>query len=90
MWKFEEIKRSNGNLTEGPVWDGSGLIFTDGKSNSLLRFDPAKNSIDIYFEGTMGPNGLNFNSNTELFGCEQKGRKIVKYSNENIENSLEE
>ena len=90
MWKFEEIKRSNGNLTEGPVWDGNGLIFTDGKSNRLLRFDPAKNSIDIYFEGTMGPNGLNFNSNTELFGCEQKGRRIVKYSNGNIETVVTE
>ena len=41
MWKFEEIKRANGNLTEGPVWDGTGLIFTDGRSNRLLRYDPS-------------------------------------------------
>ena len=79
MWKFEEIKRANGNLTEGPVWDGKGLIFTDGRSNRLLRYDPSTNQTDIFFNNTEGPNGLNFNSKGELFGCEQKGRKIVKY-----------
>ena len=79
MWKFEEIKRANGNLTEGPVWDGKGLIFTDGRSNRLLRYDPSTNQTDIFFNHTEGPNGLNFNSKGELFGCEQKGRKIVKY-----------
>jgi gluconolactonase len=79
MWKFEEIKRANGNLTEGPVWDGKGLIFTDGRSDRLLRYDPSTNQTDIFFNNTEGPNGLNFNSKGELFGCEQKGRKIVKY-----------
>jgi gluconolactonase len=79
MWKFEEIKRANGNLTEGPVWDGKGLIFTDGRSDRLLRYDPSTNQTDVFFNNTEGPNGLNFNSKGELFGCEQKGRKIVKY-----------
>ena len=48
-------------------------------SNRLLRYDPSTNQTDIFFNNTEGPNGLNFNSNGELFGCEQKGRKIVKY-----------
>ena len=54
MWKFEEIKRANGNLTEGPVWDGKGLIFTDGRSNRLLKYDPSTNQTDIFFNNTEG------------------------------------
>ena len=83
MWKFEEIKRANGNLTEGPVWDGNGLIFTDGRSDRLLRYDPTTSQIDIFFNNTDGPNGLNFNSKGDLFGCEQRGRRIVKYEGSN-------
>ena len=83
MWKFEEIKRANGNLTEGPVWDGKGIIFTDGRSDRLLKYDPSSNKTDIFFGSTNGPNGLNFNSKGELFGCEQKGRGIVKYEDDN-------
>tara|TARA_B100000902_G_scaffold388328_1_gene433740 strand:+ start:363 stop:1229 length:867 start_codon:yes stop_codon:yes gene_type:complete len=83
MWKFEEIKRANGNLTEGPVWDGNGLVFTDGRSNRLLRYDPITSQIDIFFNNTDGPNGLNFNSKGDLFGCEQRGRRIVKYEGSN-------
>lgn len=83
MWKFEEIKRANGNLTEGPVWDGKVIIFTDGRSNRLLKYDPSSNQTDIFFSSTNGPNGLNFNSKGELFGCEQKGRRIVKYEDDN-------
>tara|TARA_Y100001970_G_C14115079_1_gene793095 strand:- start:189 stop:1067 length:879 start_codon:yes stop_codon:yes gene_type:complete len=81
MWKFEELKRANGNLTEGPVWDGKNILFTDGRENRILRFDPSTNNISIDIEGTFGVNGLNYNSKGELFGCEQKGRRIVRYEN---------
>ena len=81
MWKFEELKRANGNLTEGPVWDGKNILFTDGIENRILRLDPSTNDISIDIEGTLGVNGLNYNSKGELFGCEQKGRRIVRYEN---------
>ena len=41
MWKFEEIKRANGNLTEGPVWDGKVIIFTDGLWVASIKCMPA-------------------------------------------------
>jgi len=81
MWKFEELKRANGNLTEGPVWDGKNILFTDGRENRILKLDPSTNNISIDIEGTLGVNGLNYNSKGELFGCEQKGRRIVRYDN---------
>ena len=84
MWKFEELKRANGNLTEGPVWDGKNIFFTDGRENRILKLDPSTNNISINIEGTLGVNGLNYNSKGELFGCEQKGRRIVRYDNGEI------
>ena len=84
MWKFEELKRANGNLTEGPVWDGKNIFFTDGRESRILKLDPSTNNISINIEGTLGVNGLNYNSKGELFGCEQKGRRIVRYDNGEI------
>ena len=84
MWKFEELKRANGNLTEGPVWDGKNIFFTDGRESRILKLDPSTDNISINIEGTLGVNGLNYNSKGELFGCEQKGRRIVRYDNGEI------
>ena len=80
----DRLKRANGNLTEGPVWDGKNIFFTDGRESRILKLDPSTNNISINIEGTPGVSGLNYNSKGELFGCEQKGRRIVRYDNGEI------
>ena len=82
MWKFEQLKKANGDLTEGPVWTGSDVLLTDGRKNRILRYDIVSGKIETFLDETFGVNGLNFNSNGELFGCEQKGRRVVKYEND--------
>ena len=78
MWNFEEILPENGDLTEGPAWTGKSLLITDGKSDRILEIDPKSKKSSVWFHGTQGVNGLNFNSKGELFGCEQRGRRIVQ------------
>ena len=87
---FEEILPENGDLTEGPAWTGKSLLITDGKSDRILEIDPKSKKSSVWFHGTQGVNGLNFNSKGELFGCEQRGRRIVQYLENNEKKTIAE
>ena len=90
MWNFEEILPENGDLTEGQAWTGKSLLITDGKSDRILEIDPKSKKSSVWFHGTQGVNGLNFNSKGELFGCEQRGRRIVQYLENNEKKTIAE
>jgi len=83
-WSFELLFPKPGSehtstLTEGPAWDGSGLLFTDIHNNRILRFDPSTGRTDVHREGTNGANGLMLDRDGQLYACEGKGRRIVRY-----------
>jgi gluconolactonase len=78
-WQFEKLAGPFG-LTEGPAWDGTGLIFTDGRNKRLRRYDEATGRVDVWREGTDGVNGLMFDRNGVLYGCEGgAARRVVRY-----------
>lgn len=66
-------------LTEGPSWDGSGLLFTDIRNSRILRFAPNGGRVDIVRTGTNQANGLMFDAAGTLYACEGGGRRIVRY-----------
>jgi gluconolactonase len=66
-------------LTEGPAWDGDGLLFSDIQNDRILRYDPATGRIDVFRTGTEGGNGLMFDAEGRLYGCQQWSRRIVRY-----------
>ena len=85
-WQFEKLAGPFG-LTEGPAWDGTGLIFTDGRNKRLRRYDEATNRVDIWREGTDGVNGLMFDPNGALYGCEGgAARRVVRYDRGGVTN----
>ena len=68
-WEFEVLDPAYGQVTEGPVWDGSGLLFTRIQQSRIMRYDPAANSITIVRENTNYANGMTlgkFRGQTEL------------------------
>ena len=84
-WTFERLAGPY-TLTEGPAWDGSGLLFTDIRNSRVLRFDDATGRIGTWREGTNGANGLMFDRDGQLYACEGKavssgeaGRRVVRY-----------
>ena len=40
-WEFETLDPAYGQVTEGPAWDGSGLLYTRIQQSRIMRFDPA-------------------------------------------------
>lgn len=83
-WNFELLLEPIG-LTEGPAWDGSGLLFTNIPNSRIMRYDAASGACSIFREGTNRANGLMFDQEGRLYGCEggtpgqAGGRRIVRY-----------
>lgn len=77
-WTFERLAGPY-TLTEGPAWDGTGLLFTDINNSRILRFDAATNRIDILRERTNRANGLMFDRERRLYACEGGSRRVVRY-----------
>ena len=77
-WEFEQIAGPF-TLTEGPAWDGEGLLFTDIDASRIMRFDPASGECDVFREHTNRANGLMFDRHGRLHACEQDAGRIVRY-----------
>lgn len=84
-WQFELLFGPT-DLTEGPAWDGSGLLFTHIPQSRILRYDGATGQINVFREGTNRANGLMLDKAGQLYACEggwpemsEIGRRIVRY-----------
>jgi gluconolactonase len=77
-WEFEVLAEPMG-LTEGPVWDGSGLLFTNIPNSRIMRYDATSGEISVFRTGTNNANGLMLDKNGELYACEGGGRRMVRY-----------
>jgi gluconolactonase len=77
-WEFELLVEPIG-LTEGPAWDGSGLLFTNIPNSRIMRWDAGSDSLSVFRTGTNGANGLMFDRDGRLYACEGTGRRMVRY-----------
>ena len=77
-WTFEHIAGPF-SLTEGPVWDGAALLFTDISANRILRYDPRMGKCDVYRTDTHEANGLRLDGKGFLYACEGGSRRITRY-----------
>ena len=78
-WDFELVAGPYNGTTEGPVWDGEALLFSHIPAHQILRYDPKTGEITEYFTGTLRTNGLCFDSQGNLYGCQSAGRRIVRF-----------
>lgn len=77
-WQFETLLEPIG-LTEGPVWDGSSLLFTNIPNSRIMRYDPATGQVGVWREGTNEANGLMLDADGVINACEGGGRQMVRY-----------
>lgn len=77
-WHFEVLLEPIG-LTEGPVWDGRFLFFTNIVNSRIFRYDPEGGEFTVWREGTNEANGLMLDGNGLINACEGGGRRMVQY-----------
>lgn len=78
-WKFELIQEPYGAVSEGPVWDGSGLLYTQIQACRIMRYDPDSGKLSIYREETNYANGLTMDAERRIYACEGGARRVVRY-----------
>ena len=78
-WQFETLLQPIG-LTEGPVWDGSSLLFTNIPNSRIMRYDPDSGQFSVWREGTNAANGLMLDRDGIVNACEGGGRRMAQYS----------
>lgn len=77
-WEFERVAGPY-EFTEGPVWDGSGVLFTDIPNDRIVRFDPETGDCAAVRSDTNGANGLKFGPDGRLYACEGDAHRIARY-----------
>jgi gluconolactonase len=77
-WAFERIAGPF-TLTEGPVWDGEVLLFSDIHASRILRYDPRTGRCAVYRSDTHCANGLRMDAAGRLYACEGGSRRITRY-----------
>jgi len=85
-WTFETLDPAYGAVTEGPAWDGSGLLFTRIQQSRIMRYDPVSGACAVFRENTNCANGLTFDAQGRLYGCEGgaaiDARRVVRYESD--------
>ena len=77
-WQWELIHHHE-FITEGPVWDGRYLFYSEIYANRTWRYDPASGERVVWREGTQRANGMLRAPGGGLLACEGGGRRVVRY-----------
>lgn len=80
-WTFGILTQLQG-LTEGPVWTGDHLLFTNIPNNLIMCLDPATGHISEHLRDTQQSNGLMLDRQGRLYACAGGGRQVVRYTAE--------
>lgn len=81
-WNWEEIA-SHENLTEGPVWDGSALLYNECAAHTTFRWNPKTGKSEVWRSKTGAANGMTFDRSGGLWACEGDAHRVTKLDPEN-------
>ena len=81
-WTFEDAAPMIGSITEGNCWTGTHMLYSNIAHDRIMRLDVVSGLVDVFAENTEGTNGLNFDSDGNLYGCASAGRKIVRFDDD--------
>ena len=66
-------------ITEGPVWDGRYLFYSEIAASRTWRYDPGSGKRVVWREHTQAANGMLRAPGGGLLACEGAGRRVVRY-----------
>jgi gluconolactonase len=89
-WSFEQVvepfetPEGVADVTEGPVWTGEAVLFSDIPNSRVLRYDPETGDCTGHREGTNLGNGLKLGPDGRLYACEQAAHRVVRYDDDGV------
>ena len=85
-WDFQRVAGPYGSATDGPVWDGEALLFTqltfpfNAVDNRILRYNPATGDVTDFRRWTNRTCSLAFSRSGVLYGAQSGGRRLVRFN----------
>lgn len=85
-WDFQRVAGPHGTSTDGPVWDGEALLFTqltfpfNVANNRILRYEPSTGEVTDFRRWTNRTCGLAFSRSGVLYGAQSGGRRLVRFN----------
>ncbi len=85
-WDFQLVAGHFGTPTDGPLWDGEALLFTqltfpfNAANNRILRYDTATGAVSDFRRWTNRTTGLALSSSGVLYGAQSGGRRLVRFN----------
>ncbi len=76
---FELLQEPYGAVSEGPVWDGATLLYTQIQACRIMRFEPSSGSLTVFRDDTNYANGLTMDTQHRIYACEGGARRVVFY-----------
>ena len=76
-WEWELIAKHD-SLTEGPVWDGSALLYNECYAAVTYRWDAENGERIVWRTDTNQSNGMKFDRSGRLFTCEGAANRVVE------------
>ncbi|MCY4484950.1 MAG: SMP-30/gluconolactonase/LRE family protein [Spirochaetaceae bacterium] len=77
-WQWELVHHHE-FITEGPVWDGRYLFYSEIYASRTWRYDPDSGERVVWREDTGRANGMLRAPGGGLLACEGGGRRVVRY-----------
>jgi gluconolactonase len=81
-WRFERVGASFGDVLDGPLWDGEGLLFCKVIKSEILRYDGTSGKISTFRPHTLRNSGLALGPNGNLYGAQSGARRVVWYKSD--------
>jgi len=81
-WTFEQVGSAFGDVLDGPLWDGEGLLFCKVLKSEILRYDGTSGKISVFRPYSLRTSGLAFGPNGQLYGAQSGARRVVWYKND--------
>lgn len=85
-WDFQRVAGPYGSPTDGPVWDGEALLFTqltfpfNAADNRILRYNPFTGDVTDFRRWTNRTCGLALSPSGVLYGAQSGGRRLVRFN----------
>lgn len=81
-WNFKLLQPPYGGVSEGPVWDGEALLYTQTQACRTVRHDPSTGAVRVDRTGTNYANGLTIDHKKRIYACEGGARRVVRYESD--------
>lgn len=78
-WIFETVVEPLGGVTEGPVWTGHSVIFSQILESQIWEYTPSTGECHVIHADTGCTNGLALDSGGQLLGCMSDARAIARF-----------